>query len=273
MNTDYDISITAELSAEVHGQIATWERLADNLNRYHSINDFKGFVESLEDKKLDEVAKSLSDAAEDVGLLLARLQENEAACQIYKEPDNIVENTPVLYKKSSVTLRSSYRDISKSQVQSMPNIYVREKSYAGFDGYCTINHRYDPKSINEDKVVMDYTTGLMWHHSGSETIMNWNKAKDWIMNLNSSGYAGYQDWRLPTVEEAASLLEPSKSNDLFIDPVFSNMQEYFWTGDECDSDDECGSGYAWCVLFHVGSVGWNRTSDSYLPVRPVRSIN
>ena len=72
---------------------------------------------------------------------------------------------------------------------------------------------------------------------------------------------------LPTVEEAVSLLESSKSNELFIDPVFSDIQEYFWTG------DECGSGYAWCVLFHVGSVGWNRISDSYLPVRPVRSMD
>ena len=78
---------------------------------------------------------------------------------------------------------------------------------------------------------------------------------------------------LPTVEEAVSLLESSKSNDLFIDAVFSGMQEYFWTGDKCVSDDECGSGYAWCVLFHVGSVGWNRISDSYLPVRPVRSMD
>jgi len=273
MNTDRDISITTELSAKVHGKIATWERLADNLNRYHSVNDFNGFVESLEDKQLNEVAESLSSAADDIGFGLVRLRENEAVWQIYKEPVPFVEMPPVLDKTSSITLRSSYRDISKSEVQSMSNIYVREKSYAGFDGHSTINHRYDPKSINEDKVVMDYTTGLMWHHSGSETIMNWDKAKDWIMNLNSNGYAGYQDWRLPTVEEAVSLLESSKSNELFIDPVFSDIQEYFWTGDECDSDDECGSGYAWCVLLHVGSVGWNRTSDSYLPVRPVRSIN
>ena len=273
MNTDRDISITTELSAKVHGKIATWERLADNLNRYHSVNDFNGFVESLEDKQLNEVAESLSSAADDIGFGLVRLRENEAVWQIYKEPVPFVEMPPVLDKTSSITLRSSYRDISKSEVQSMSNIYVREKTYAGFDGHSTINHRYDPKSINEDKVVMDYTTGLMWHHSGSETIMNWDKAKDWIMNLNSNGYAGYQDWRLPTVEEAVSLLESSKSNELFIDPVFSDIQEYFWTGDECDSDDECGSGYAWCVLLHVGSVGWNRTSDSYLPVRPVRSIN
>ena len=273
MNTDRDISITTELSAKVHGKIATWERLADNLNRYHSVNDFNGFVESLEDKQLNEVAESLSSAADDIGFGLVRLRENEAVWQIYKEPVPFVEMPPVLDKTSSITLRSSYRDISKSEVQSMSNIYVREKSYAGFDGHSTINHRYDPKSINEDKVVMDYTTGLMWHHSGSETIMNWDKAKDWIMNLNSSGYAGYQDWRLPTVEEAVSLLESSKSNELFIDSVFSDMQEYFWTGDECDPDDECGSGYAWCVLFHVGSVGWNRTSDSYLPVRPVRSMD
>lgn len=121
---------------------------------------------------------------------------------------------------SSINLRSSYRELSISQVQSIPNISIREKNDWGFYGHSTINHNYNLRSISNDKVVIDHATGLMWHQSGSEEYMNWELANHWLEQLNDEGYAGFNDWRLPTVEEAASLLESSKSNDLYIDPVF-----------------------------------------------------
>ena len=162
-----------------------------------------------------------------------------------------------------ITLRSSYSDLSVSQVQSMPNISIREKNDWGFYGHSTINHSYGLKVINGDKVVIDHATGLMWHQNGSDKL-KWNVAKQWVRVLNSRGHAGYSDWRLPTVEEAASLLESSKSNGLYIDPIFSNDQEWIWTG------DEYGSEGAWGVYFGNGLVFWvNFASEFY--VRPVRS--
>jgi hypothetical protein len=83
--------------------------------------------------------------------------------------------------------------------------------------------------------------------------------------LNSWGYAGYHDWRLPTLEEAASLLESSNSNGLYIDSVFSNKQEWNWTG------DEYGSEAAWSITFGLGSVYRNDVVDDDNGVRPVRS--
>ena len=109
----------------------------------------------------------------------------------------------------------------------------------------------------------------MWHQSGSDDKMEWDKAKEWVEDLNSEeGYAGYQDWRLPTVDEAVSLLEPYEKNGWqHIDPVFSGDQDWIWTGDEC----EVGSEVAWYVNFGYGHVSWDGIGfDSY--VRPVRSV-
>ena len=124
-------------------------------------------------------------------------------------------------------------------------------------------------------MVVDSATGLMWHQNGfseksfaygTSTFMRWDEAKEWVRNLNSRGYAGYHDWRLPTVEEAASLLESSKSNGLYIDPVFSKKQEWIWTGDSKD-----GSEAAWDVSFYLGIVRWDDVYYSFY-VRPVRSM-
>ena len=173
---------------------------------------------------------------------------------------------PVIHsaEEPHIALRSFYGDLSVSQVQSIPNISIREKNDWGFFGHSTIIHHYGLKVINGDKVVIDHTTGLMWHQNGSDNYMKWNVVKQWVRGLNSRGHAGYSDWRLPTVEESASLLEPGeKDGGLYIDPVFSNKQEWIWTG------DEYGQEGAWGVNFGGGLVFWvNFDSEFY--VRPVR---
>ena len=163
----------------------------------------------------------------------------------------------------SITLRSHYRSLSLGQVQSMANISISEKKDWGFYGHSTINHDYNLKTIGGDNVVVDNATGLMWHQSGSYYWMIWEKAKEWIKKLNKSGYAGYYDWRLPTVEEAASLLESSKKNDLYIDSIFSCKQQWIWTG------ERNGSEAVWYVDFLLGRVHGLTISNF---VRPVRSM-
>jgi len=168
-------------------------------------------------------------------------------------------------KSPCVELRSSYMNLSVSQVQSMPNISIRRKKAWGFYGHSTIQHEYEAKTIGDNKVVIDHATGLMWNPSGSYEYMKRKEIKKWIRGLNSRGYAGYYDWRVPTVEEAASLLESSEKNgNLYIDNVFDKKQRWIWTG------DNCSSGGLWRVYFDDGYVDWGDVS--YLFVRPVRKI-
>ena len=110
----------------------------------------------------------------------------------------------------------------------------------------------------------------MWHQSGSDDCMYRGEANEWVEDLNSEeGYAGYNDWRLPTVDEAVSLLESSRINgDLYIDHVFSKKQEWIWTGDKYEYED--GSEAAWNVCFHSGGVGRYFSRHNFC-VRPVHS--
>ena len=86
----------------------------------------------------------------------------------------------------SKTLRSYYKDLSVAEVQSMSNVSISSKNEDGFCGYSTINHDYNLKAIKGDKVVVDNATGLMWHQSGSDDEIIWNKAMKWMKKLNKN---------------------------------------------------------------------------------------
>ena len=172
----------------------------------------------------------------------------------------VAEEEPLLTE-----LRSSYLNLTVSQVQSMSNISMRRKKPWGFYGHSTITHEYETKIIGDEKVVVDHATGLMWQQSGSYDYMKRKEVKKWLRGLNRKGYAGYTDWRVPTVEEASSLLEASEKNgNLYIDTVFDKKQRWLWTG------DSCSSGGMWRVYFDDGYVDWGDVS--LLFVRLVRKI-
>jgi len=220
----------------------------------------------------------IEDLEKTIETISYRFLKNLGGKVVQKSPVTIRQEPS--YGGTSITkLRSSYKKLSLSQVHSMANVSIRKKHEWGFYGHSTINHNYNLETIRGDKVVVgnatgvvvDNATGLMWHQSGSDKYMGWNAAKKWKRSLNSRGYAGYDDWRLPTLEEAASLLESNKRNDLYIDPIFSSKQKWIWTGDKFEDED--GSEAAWRVYFSLGSVFWGLVNDDYnCCVRPVRSV-
>lgn len=119
-------------------------------------------------------------------------------------------------------------------------------------------------------VVMDYATGLMWQKAGSDGFMTYSQAQKYVETLNRQRFAGYDDWRLPTIPELMSLLEPKELNgDLYIDPMFDPAQRWCWSADIMQTKDESSSGAAWDVHFRNGRVGWHLLRNGY--VRGVRS--
>jgi hypothetical protein len=136
--------------------------------------------------------------------------------------------------------------------------FKNNKNAPGFD------NDYEPQSFGGDKVVVDHATGLMWQKSGSRYLMTYAEAIKWVENLKAKGFAGFHDWRLPTLEEAMSLMEPqTNESNLYIDSRFDPTQAWIWTIDKYASSLE------WVVYFGNGYCGLPRF-DGNGCVRAVR---
>jgi hypothetical protein len=162
-------------------------------------------------------------------------------------------------------LRSKPATVEPGYVVQM----IREKGFnhpgdmskEGVSGYVRGNfqHEYEVKTFRGIKVVIDHATDLMWEQSGSGTRLARKETKGYIDTINGEGQAGFSDWRLPTVEELASLLEPiGENNGLYIDPVFDPRQSVCWSSDESAIALAVSQTYssptAWGVDYKRGTV-------------------
>jgi hypothetical protein len=128
-----------------------------------------------------------------------------------------------------------------------------------------IAHQYELREKDGAKVVIDHPTGLTWQQSGSSNFLTYAGAEKYIHDLNSQCFAGYNDWRLPTLEEAMSLMESKKHGELHLDPVFDRQQTWIWTA------DKESAGRAWFVSFGFGGFCDHLVIGNASVVRAVRS--
>jgi len=169
-------------------------------------------------------------------------------------PQQQTASEPIVSKL--LVLRKTPATLSKQQVKGMLKEY-------GF--YCAkslvfwnyawsnpqgkgITHNYMEQTLNGNKVILDKTTGLMWQQSGSPNFMIYSDAEKDIRELNNKPFAGFTNWRLPTLEEAMSLMETqTKNGALYIDSKFDQTQEQIWTA------DKSSAGAAWVAYFSSGN--------------------
>ena len=105
---------------------------------------------------------------------------------------------------------------------------------------------------NNDGTILDNATNLMWTKDDSKVSMNWQVALDWVQQMNSEKYLGYEDWRLPNVKELQSIvdysLSPQVNNKASIDPIFNSTEIVAEAGNE-------NYPFYWTSTTHISAGG------------------
>lgn len=199
------------------------------------------------------------------------LNELLAALRLKRPATIIPEPKIVLPIQSSILqLRSQpINDLAEEAVKAMLkkyDFYCAEHDWS--KNWCNpqskgIAHKYELQ--HDGKAVVDHATDLMWQQTGSQSFMSYAGVERYIPDLNNQRFAGYSDWRLPTLEEAMSLMEREEKNGaLYIDSLFGKTQHWIWTA------DIHRAGVAWLVNFLYGGCSHSSMGDLNY-VRAVRS--
>jgi Protein of unknown function (DUF1566)/Trypsin-like peptidase domain len=174
--------------------------------------------------------------------------------------------------KFGVQLRSQPAKISPSEIVRV----IQEKGFnhpfdsslreEGFSGSVrgAFHHEF---ALIGTKAVVDHATGLMWRREAVKVRSGGEKATDFIQQFDKQKTIGFSDWRVPTVEELASLVEPlafgngpnrNYISDLFDlncgDDLFLTADEIVWSWKRHDHGNEG----RYNVLLGVVAVNFNR---------------
>lgn|GEM_PF-2117702 len=123
---------------------------------------------------------------------------------------------------------------------------------------------------NGDQTVTDQVTSLSWSKNANPAgaPLSWQQTLDYVKTLNSQNYRGHNDWRLPDVNELASLVN-AQQGDL---PAWLTAQGFagvqaanYWSSD----NDAYANGNAWYLGLESGYLYSDEKSwSNYLwPVR------
>ena len=236
-----------------------------SLSKFQAVNSpdepLNGMGEAEQEEVFDKVARIIDD-------MVIQQDDNKETEKIVSTIDEIQPKKQTKKKtsrkakpnreKKTTLFRNTPKSLSKSEAKAM----LVERDFFASDwnpGGRGLNNDFE---IQEDgKVVLDHASGLMWQQSGSDDHMTNKEAQTCIAALNRKHFAGFDDWRLPTLEEAMSLLTPVKNSDeLYIDRIFDKNQRWIWTSDPYSGIFGLSASSAWVVDFDVGGCG---TSDFY----------
>ncbi len=186
-----------------------------------------------------ELKKSLQDHQEHIRKECTALPDDF--------PETVGQETGLVQEQKKIMLRARPERILAKRAKSIfqlnelhqPKIHIQNK-------------------FSEQKdIIIDHATNLAWQKSGSAFPLQWHRAQAYIEKLAGAKAGGFINWRLPTVNELMSLLDPPSQEPVCLASKFSSTQKWIWSADTRSKKA------AWIIDVEMGFVASSDVLDYY----------
>src|SRR3989338_5048636 len=247
-----EAAITGQVNADMLGQIIPLIKQRDNLTKQEfpvGNKEIKWkFAKYNPEKEEFTISGQIKDM-EDVVAINISIPKAKAR-EYYQNPDLLVANAVI-----NIASDGSRKPLEFTLQGSEWDTYHARNVLSVLSGKLVDNR------VLFSGTVTDIATKLMWQQ-GEGGKMNWESAISYCKGLS---LAGYNDWRLPNIDELKSIIdvkEKPKTNKTHFPNVYSSG---YWSSPTRVG----GSSSAWYVDFDDGNVSYDFKSYSYY-VRCVR---
>ncbi len=221
-----------EAPRELIQQAMRDEGRSHSLDRNYAIND------ALKQWLLTNVVD-----ADNASLVTPLFEDNSGPTALAGLP---AADTPLPADMHTISLPNQARHV---QEEDIPHIV---KNYNFYDAVRNPQGLFRNFLVDsgDNITATDKSTGLMWQRHGID-ITSIRKMRKHVEEMNRARFAGYDDWRLPTIEEALSLMTPQKNSaGLHLDPAFSEDIPFIFVAEE-----RTPGGY-WFCDYKQGTAFW-----------------
>lgn len=204
--------------------------------------------------------------------------------RIYLGKFDKIEDALSLQKKLSQKKAGTYEVHELGESKQTTHVRILKESYfkrPKADINLKSSSQKNRFKDNEDGTITDTATGLMWVKNGRPIVffssMSYHEAMEKVNNYN---LAKYNDWKMPSLEELISIVDPSNERPAIVAPnPFVNMvlKVPYWTSTGFDFTNiiDCTKKLcpfrSWVIQFFYGTAFHLRHEElAYLlPVRDV----
>lgn len=180
------------------------------------------------------------------------VEQQDMGCLQLPDENKTVDSCPIGLPLLGTFSFTGRRCLLPSEAQSLDEAELEAEinSWNFFESQRRPQGGFAPFLVdnNDQLTVTDEHTGLVWQRDGLE-LASLRTIKLAVERLCRLGYAGWHDWRLPTLHEAMSLMQTEKNDQgLYLHPCFSGEQPFIFTAARCHP-----GGY-WLVDYRQGRI-------------------